>query len=68
MTVGLFQGLHWPCVMRRVRAGRDWGQVQHHDFDKTSGWCIHGCGMRDDGRRVGKGGAVEAVGTSGALL
>ena len=23
-----------------------------HDFDAVSGWCVHGCGVRDDGRIV----------------
>lgn len=23
-----------------------------HEYDATSGWCIHGCGCRDDGRMV----------------
>lgn len=23
-----------------------------HTFDPISGWCIHGCGVRDDGRIV----------------
>lgn len=23
-----------------------------HTFDEVSGWCIHGCGQRDDGRLV----------------
>lgn len=23
-----------------------------HDFDSNSGWCVHGCGNRDDGRII----------------
>lgn len=23
-----------------------------HEFDSTSGWCVHGCGARDDGMLV----------------
>lgn len=23
-----------------------------HEFDTDSGWCIHGCGLRDDGRQT----------------
>lgn len=29
------------CRPSRARLG--------HDFDPGSGWCIHGCGVRDDG-------------------
>ncbi len=24
----------------------------HHRFDPDSGWCVHGCGWRDDGRSL----------------
>jgi hypothetical protein len=27
-----------------------------HDFDAESGWCIHGCGHRDDGRVINSAG------------
>lgn len=23
-----------------------------HDFDPHSGWCLNGCGSREDGRRI----------------
>lgn len=29
-----------------------------HDFDRLSGWCLYGCGLRDDGRHQSTGGAV----------
>jgi len=27
-----------------------------HRFDPSSGWCLGGCGRRDDGRVSGRGG------------
>lgn len=29
-----------------------------HSFDPVSGWCRHGCGLRDDGRHQTYGGQV----------
>jgi hypothetical protein len=29
-----------------------------HDYAKESGWCIHGCGVRDDGRVISWQGEV----------
>lgn len=28
-----------------------------HVFETASGWCIRGCGRRDDGRVLGQGGS-----------
>lgn len=34
------------------RAARDCIRGRHHIFHADSGWCIRGCGNRDDGRIV----------------
>jgi hypothetical protein len=34
------------CTPHRTERGRT------HTFDPDSGWCIHGCMTRDDGRAV----------------
>jgi len=36
---------------------------ESHDFDPVSGWCVHGCGNRQDGRQVTNGGTELAAGT-----
>jgi len=33
-----------------------------HRFATASGWCLWGCGVRDDGRIVTRGGAVVRPG------
>jgi hypothetical protein len=33
-----------------------------HKFNHESGWCDHGCGVRNDGRIVTRGGAVVRPG------
>lgn len=33
-------------------ACRAWRSALGHRFDPESGWCIHGCGVRDDGRVI----------------
>lgn len=35
-----------------VRDCRPYRAGQLHDFDPVSGWCAHGCGVRDDGRVI----------------
>jgi hypothetical protein len=30
---------------------------RQHRFNRQSGWCVYGCGNRDDGRIVTRGGA-----------
>jgi hypothetical protein len=34
-----------------------------HRFNPDSGWCEHGCGARDDGRRVNLAGSITRPGT-----
>ncbi len=46
-----------PCRLRRVRITGHYGDdayqiIKRHEFDTTSGWCIHGCGWRDDGQSM----------------
>jgi len=33
-----------------------------HRFDSESGWCAHGCGVRDDQHVVNRAGTVVRVG------
>lgn len=33
-------------------ACRPWRSALGHDFDADSGWCVHGCGVRNDGRVI----------------
>lgn len=35
-----------------------------HHYDHLSGWCLHGCGARDDGRIVNYAGHVINAGPS----
>lgn len=39
---------------------------KQHAFDPDSGWCAHGCGVRDDRHVVNRAGTVVRVGTSPA--
>jgi hypothetical protein len=39
-----------PCI----RPGQN---PTTHRFDAVSGWCLNGCGARDDGRIVSRSGA-----------
>ncbi|WP_419817014.1 hypothetical protein [Glaciibacter flavus] len=45
--------MSWPCTPQRNGA---------HQFDALSGYCIHGCGVRDDGHVVSREGKVLAAG------
>lgn len=42
------------CITQRTSKGLT------HWFDETSGWCVHGCGNRDDGRHTTIGGSPLA--------
>lgn len=45
------------CTRHRMDRGLD------HSFDPDSGWCLFGCGTRDDGRRANIAGAILRTGT-----
>lgn len=34
------------------------GISRTHKFDEVSGWCVYGCGNRDDGRAVSRSGVI----------
>ncbi|MFJ3394014.1 hypothetical protein [Leifsonia aquatica] len=34
------------------------GPNAQHDFDPDSGWCLHGCGLREDGRHIARAGQL----------
>lgn len=40
------------CARHRIETGRS------HTFDPVSGWCQHGCGVREDGRITNKSGSI----------
>jgi hypothetical protein len=42
----------WTRTARECRPGK------RHRYDPVSGWCVHGCGNRNDGRVVSRGGDV----------
>jgi hypothetical protein len=44
------------CTPARAAAGKT------HRYDRRSGWCIYGCGVRDDGRIVNHWGTIIADG------
>lgn len=35
--------------MRTVLSCRPSRELKGHEYDSASGWCRHGCGVRDDG-------------------
>jgi hypothetical protein len=41
-----------------ARWARECRPGKRHRYDPVSGWCVHGCGNRDDGRVVTRGGDV----------
>jgi hypothetical protein len=44
------------CAPHRTNKGLS------HTFNRTSGWCDHGCGNRDDGRITNRTGTILNTG------
>ncbi|MDJ1115396.1 hypothetical protein [Microbacterium dauci] len=40
------------CRIRRETSATNSNIIQRHEFDPASGWCVWGCGCRNDGRTV----------------
>lgn len=53
----------YDCRIRREHGGDNARMIVQHQYDPKSGWCLHNCGCRSDGRVIKvKSGEVLAPG------